>query len=296
VWQERSQLGSMNVDARRGNIVDLRERRRREEGGSSGDNNVAPWISRVVPSMQMSEGRVPEAVVYPGAPLRAVAIEVGFSALLDALPRFGAFQRRHLAEFGHLYETSADERESLPDGNEFARPRTVVLMGRGRKRAVTVARDQLAIITYGYTDGFAGFMDWAMPMLREGLSDLGVERILGTSYRYENRIPHDTEKLDLGSLFRLSLATPAEAGNATRNVHMYWRQHWPEGTVEIDLDACPHTSPDEIHLNITARRAAQSGSMDEIETSVREAHRLARLTFEELITSRFRDQLRATST
>ena len=141
----------------------------------------------------MTEGREPEAVVYPSAPLRAVAIEVTFPSLLDAISRFGAFQRRHTAEFDRLYETSGDE-DVLPDGREFGRPRSTVLMGRGPEpeRAVSIARDQLAVITYTYAMGFNGFASWGMPMLLEGLRDLSVDRIATVSYRYENRIPHDT--------------------------------------------------------------------------------------------------------
>ena len=240
----------------------------------------------------MSEGREPEAVVYPGAPLRAVAIEVTFPALLDAVSRFGAFQRRHFADFDRLYEASGDDEDVVPDGREFSRPRSTVLMGREpRERAVTIARDQLAVITYTYSTGFAGFAKWAMPMLREGLGDLAVERVKRVSFRYENRIPHDTRKLDLGSLLRFSIPAPAEAG-AFQHVHQYWHQKWPDGIVRVEIDACPYVSGDEIHLNITAEHQARSGSLDDIEPLLREAHRRARLTFEELITPPFRDRLR----
>jgi uncharacterized protein (TIGR04255 family) len=240
----------------------------------------------------------PTVEVYPGAPLRAVAIEVIFPALLDAFPRFAAFQRRHRADFDHLHEISGDEhdREEVPDGREFACARSALLMGASRERAVTVARDQLAVITYPYASGFAGFRSWAMPMLREGLADLGVERFSRVSFRYENRIRHDTTKLDLASVLRVSLPSPLEASAGGRHVHLYWHQPWTGGTVEIEIDACPHVSPREIHLNITAYHGARTGDLDEIDPLVQEAHRRARLTFEELITSRFRDELRSART
>ena len=248
-------------------------------------------------SEKMSEGSVPE-VIYPGAPLRAVAVEVGFRPLLDAMSRFGAFQRRHLNDFNRLYETSGDdrERESLPEGREFSRPRSAVLMARDRARAVSVARNQLAVITYPYSSGFVGFMAWALPMLREGLDDLGVERITEVSYRYENRIKHDTENVDLGSILKVSLASPKEAGSTTRHLHLYWHQKWPDGTVEVDINACPSVSSEEIHLNITSHCVARSGALQDIESIAGNAHRLARLTFEGLITSRFREHLQSGGT
>ncbi len=241
----------------------------------------------------MSGGREPDAVVYPGAPLRAVAIEVTFPALLDAVGRFGSFQRRHSTEFDRVYETSREGADELPDGREFSRPRSTVLMGVGSEpeRAVSIARDQLAVITYTYATGFAGFLAWAMPMLREGLSDLAVERITSVAYRYENRIRHDTRTLDLPSVLRLSLAAPAEAGNVQRHVHLCWHQKWPEGTVQVEVDACPHVSAEYIHLNITAYHRAREGVLGGFETLIRDAHRRARLTFEELITPSFRDRL-----
>jgi uncharacterized protein (TIGR04255 family) len=247
------------------------------------------------PVAAMTQKIQPDAVVYPGAPLRAVAIEVRFPALLDAFSRFGAFQRRHAAAFDRVYETSEDKRHTLPDGREFERPRTAVLMGRERDRAVSLANDQLTVITYPYTAGFKGFLSWAMPMLREGLEDLGVEQVTGVSFRYENRIKHDTYNLDLASVLKLSLAAPPEA-RGMQHAHLYWHQVWPDGVVEVDLEACPQVSEEEIHLNITAYRSSRSKPMDdEMESMVREAHRMARLTFEELIAPSFRATLGKTT-
>lgn len=240
----------------------------------------------------MTQKVAPDHVVYPGAPLRAVAIEVRFPALLDAFSRFGAFQRRHTADFDQVYETSEDKRHALPEGREFERPRTAVLMGRARDRAVSLANDQLTIITYPYRAGFTGFCSWAMPMVREGLVDLGVEQLTGVNFRYENRIKHDTKNLDLGSLLRLSVAAPTET-KRTQHLHLYLHQIWSEGVVEIELDACPQVSEEEIHLNITAHLKTRAKPLAEIEGMVQEAHRMARLTFEELITPAFRAALEA---
>ena len=167
-------------------------------------------------------------------------------------------------------------------------------MARERDRAVSLANDQLAVITYPYTAGFTGFLSWAKPMIQEGLTDLGVERVTAVNFRYENRIRHDTNDLDLSSLLKLSLAAPAEARRSA-HVHLYWHQVWPEGRVEVDLDACPDVSDEEVHLNITAYRPTPSNTLREIEGPIREAHRMARLAFEELITPAFRDSLNGTA-
>ena len=251
-------------------------------------------FDKCYPPRDMSlPGREPEVVVYPGAPLRAVAIEVGFSDLIDAVSRFGAFHRRHAADFDRIYETSADGEEMPADGREFNRPRSTVLMGRGPtpERAVSIAKDQLAVITYPYDRGYSGFLSWALPTLREGLADLDVTLIKSVAYRYENRIRHDTTKLDLSSLLRISLASPVEAGDSIRHVHLYWHQRWPEGPVQVEVDACPNVSEDFVHLNITAHRRTKTGALDELESLVRDAHRRARLTFESLVTAQLRERI-----
>ena len=65
---------------------------------------LAAWYAWI----RCPSGPMPEAIVYPGAPLRAVALEVHFHPLIDAMSRFGAFQRRHRGDFSRLYETSGD--------------------------------------------------------------------------------------------------------------------------------------------------------------------------------------------
>lgn len=85
-----------------------------------------------------------------------MAVEVDFSPLLDAVSKFGVFQRRHLRDFGRLVVGRDDDRN---DGE--VRPGTAMLIARDRNRAVSAGRDQLAAITYSYADGFLGFVRWA---------------------------------------------------------------------------------------------------------------------------------------
>lgn len=237
----------------------------------------------------MPERREPEAILYPGAPLLAVAIEVSFPPLLDAFAKFGAFQRKHRDDFDeNVIESPADAEAA--EGEQRSRPRTT-LITRNRERAVSVSSNQLAAVTFEYRLGFSDFMPWAMTQLQDGLSILGVERIRSVSYRYENRIRADTSKVDLSNFFKLSLATPKEAAT-TQHTHLYWHQTWEEGIVKMELDACPHISKTAIHLNITARCPLKAGTVHDVDRSAREAHRMARLAFEELIAEKFKTQLK----
>ncbi len=242
------------------------------------------------------QGDVQPAVeVYPNAPLRAVAIEARFPALLDAIPRFGVFQRRHISEYDRLYETELDDDDHLTSGDdESEHRRSVMLLNRTRVRALSVARDRLTVITFSYL-GFVDFTAWAVPMLLEGLRDLGVENINRLNYRYENRIKRATREIDLGTIFRLSLSPPPGAQSATRHVHLYWHQLWSEGTVEVAIDGCSDMSADELRFNITAHHKVREQGLDGIERLAAETHRRARLTFEELITPNFREELRGRS-
>lgn len=233
----------------------------------------------------MASQREPDPIVYPQAPLRAVAIELQFEPLLDAQAKFGAFQRRHRSDFSRVVEAKGDD----------DRPRTgaTMLMASDRSRAISVARDQVSAITYVYAHGFAGFTQWAVPLLQEGLEDLQVASLSSVSFRYENRIVHDTRAVDLSRLFRFSLAAPPEAQGTSRHVHLYWHQIWREGTVEVDLNACPSVSKSEIHLNITSHCGSAAFALIDLQSKIDDAHRIARLTFEDLITTSFRDALRA---
>lgn len=236
--------------------------------------------------------REPEVVIYPGAPLRAVAIEVGFAPpLLDAVSRFAAFQRRYLGDFAIVREVAEYEWEP-DDGREFKRPRSTVLIDAEKQRAVTIAMDQLAVVTYPPYAGFSAFLAWALPMLIEGLRDIGANRLSRIAFRYENRIPHSREDLDLNALFSISLPRPSGALPAIRDVHLHWHQDWPQGMVEVSLDgACPAMRR-ELQLDIVASHDAQGMSLDDgLEALVREMHRRARHTFETLITDAFRNAI-----
>jgi hypothetical protein len=232
----------------------------------------------------------PATVIYPGAPLRAVAVAVAFSPLLDVPSRFASFQRRHQAEFDRLYDTSGNDwdRAEPPDGREFQRPRATMLMGHDREKAISVSRDSLAIITYQYGGGHNEFLAWALPMLREGLRDLDVEVVRQLSYRYENRIRRDVAKLDLGAMLQLSLAAPAEALPELGHAHLSWDQLWAGGRVSVSIDGCPYGNDEELRLNITAYLDREARA-EEIEPVALEAHRRAFLTFEGIVTPTFRD-------
>ncbi len=228
------------------------------------------------------------AEVYAGAPLRAVAIEVGFPTLLDAVSRFGAFQRRH-PELDRVWEAQGDPPSH--DGREFARAATTVL--RNDARAVSIASDRLAAVAYTYDGGFRGFKSWAMPLLVEGLACIDTPTVASVRFRYENRIEHDTRNVSLGSMFRLTLAAPPGADDLFAHLHLVWRQKWPRGSVEVELEACDLQSEDRIRLNITATTPGTSRPVGDLEQLVDDAHDRARATFEELITSSFRERLRA---
>ena len=56
----------------------------------------------------------------------------------------------------------------------------------------------------------------------------------------------------------------------------------------MSIDACPNANDEELRLNITAY-LDQVTALDALESLAAEAHRRARLTFEELITPEFRE-------
>lgn len=220
--------------------------------------------------------------LYPGAPLRAVAMEVYFGGLLDAVARMGAFQRKHAGALPRLY---APERE----------PHTPVLL-LGEDRGVAVASDQVAVITYDYAKGYDELVRWGVPMLDEALDTIGVAGELArVRYRYENLVDTGREgEVDLGSLFRIGLPRGSGAPGPveTGNLHVAWRQPWPGGVVAVDLAIDEEASDggdDVLVLGIVAERQgpiARAG----LAAALAEAHEMARETFEALIT----DELRAT--
>lgn len=247
-------------------------------------NDLAGLNRSATAGSTMLESSVPAVEVYPGAPLRAVAIEVYFPSMLDAYARLGAFQRRH-AEFGRLVLT---EWPSRADHDHAA-----ILFAQGQERALAVAFDHVAAVTYTYSEGFEGFRSWALPLLREALTDLEPRRIDKVRYRYENVIPLAPENdLVLEPLFKLVLPRAAGAMDSVRNLHLYWKQTWPEGgAVDVALDSCDEAVDlGTAQLHITAQ--CTGGVLDQIQERVAEAHRMARGTFEALITPEYREKLR----
>lgn len=234
----------------------------------------------------------PTAEVYPGAPLRAVAIEVYFPALLDAHARFGTFQREHAAEFDQLVFRRIDG-DFDP---EMDHPRVAVLLNQKMDRAIAIAADHLSVVTYTYAGGFAGFSSWGLPILRSAMKALEARALTRVCFQYENLISLGaTNGVALEPAFRIHLPRPGEAAAELNDLRMHWKHPWPNGHVDVSLDGYSDTTPSpqagQVSLTITGEHAGpfEVAGMDE---AVAEAHRRARLTFEELITDEYRQALR----
>lgn len=208
-------------------------------------------------------------------------MEVGFEGLLDAVARMGAFQRAHLDALPRLY---------APDG------RSSLLLGDDR--AVAVASDQVAVITYDYAKGYMELVRWGLPWLGEALDAIGVADPLGhVRFRYENLVDTGGEgQVDLARFFSIGLPRGARAPGPveTAGLHLAWKQPWPKGVVSVDLALDEEASDggdDVLVLGIVAERRGpfpRSG----LATVVAEAHEMALATFEALITDEYREVLR----
>jgi hypothetical protein len=236
-------------------------------------------------------GAEPRAEVYARAPLGAVAIEVYFNPLLDALERLGRFQREHAREFVHMI---------LPDELDtptLRRRRAATLIHASGDRAIAVGRDVVAAVTYVYHEGFAGFLAWSLPVLRNALATIDPSRIERVRYVYENEIhlPEIDGNVELERTFKLSLPRGEGASSSVRHLHMGWTRTWPAGAVDVRLDCC-HESMDPGALDLSIAAVCDGPfATAELEGRIREAHRMARLTFEGTITDGYRDQLRKQS-
>jgi len=239
-----------------------------------------------------SESVVPEppAEVYPGAPLQAVAMEVYFRGLLDALPRLAAWQRAHAASYEQLV---------VPVDEEAANPlRPVILISTQEKRGVAVAVNQLTTIAYDYAGGYQAFAAWGVPCLLEGLQLLEVHQATRMAFRYENVVSLPSGQLEIEQFFRILLPRPEPVGGNTGSLALAWRYPWAKGEVAVDLAIAPH--PDDskaraLLLTIVADRQ-RALAVGELEKGIDEVHRLARWTFERLITDEFRERLRKGTT
>ncbi len=225
----------------------------------------------------------PPRELYPGAPLRAVAMEVGFEGLLDAVSRMGAFQRTHRSTFPRLFG---------PEGD--LRPSCLLL---GEDRGVAVARDQVAVITYDYEKGYEELARWGVPLLGEALDTIGVRDLTLVRFRYENLVDTGGEgTVDLGRFFRLALPRgPGAPGPVeTAGLHVAWRQPWALGTVSVDLamdEEASEGGDDVLVLGIVAERRGPI-ARGALAGALGEAHEMALWTFEELITDEYRETLR----
>jgi hypothetical protein len=208
-------------------------------------------------------------------------MELYFEGVLDAVTRMGAFQRAHRGTFGRLYAADRDPAFLL-----------------GEDRAVAVARDQVAVITYDYEKGYEELVAWGLPMLGEALDTIGVDGPLSrVRFRYENLVDTGAEgTVDLSRFFRVALPRgPGAPGPVeTEGLHLAWRQVWPTGTVAVDLavdEDLADGGDDVLVLGIVAERRGPIGRSD-LAAALGEAHDMALWTFEELITDEYRAVLR----
>lgn len=224
---------------------------------------------------------VPEDIVYPGAPLKAVAIEVNFAPLLDAHARIGVFQRTQSSDFPDV--VLPEERRADP---ELSRRRAVVLLGEDR--AIALGRDLVAIATYKY-EGFRDFVSWALPLLRDALKAIEPPTIESVRYRYENviKMPRGGA-VEIGRVLRVGLPQPTDATGLVRNVHLFWKTLWPSGVVDVSVESCsPPGEVNTVEMSITGEPGDEHAGRP-LEERVAEARRMARLTFEQLITDEYR--------
>jgi uncharacterized protein (TIGR04255 family) len=234
--------------------------------------------------MNTEADRAPEPTpeVYPGAPLKAVAIECTFAPLLDAVQRFGAFQRKHATTFTRT--TLADARDAR-DAN--------LLLDEANGRGVAISASAVSLVTYSYAGGFAAFEKWSAPLLAEALDLLEVARFTGIVYRYENLVDMDagSRKLTVDDVLLVGVPRHGSVrASAPKHLILECTQPWPLGEVTVDIGSFSDPTA-HLHIDISARRLGPL-QRDEIAGAIREAHQMARLTFEELITPSFREHLR----
>lgn len=228
--------------------------------------------------------RVPDPApeVYPGAPLKAVAIECNFAPLLDAVQRFGAFQRRHAATFTRV--ALAESRDSR-DSN--------LLLDEASGRGVAISPTLLSLVTYSYAGGFSEFAEWAEPFLTDALDLLDVPRFTAVVYRYENVVVMKGAEgaMSVDDVVRLPMPKHASVeASPPRDLVVSWTQPWPSGEVTVDVGSFSEPSG-HMHIDISARRVGPLLRPDLL-GAVKEAHDMARLTFEALVTPTFREHLR----
>jgi len=235
------------------------------------DANVHANDSKV--DMNQNELNIPSppVEVYPGAPLRAVAIELRFRRTLDAVSRMGAFQRQH-PEF---------PRATVRDDNDSE---TVLMLDETPDKGVGISPTRLAVIDYVYSDGFRGFRRWAMPLLDHALQVLDISTFSGVLYRYENLIEADATRFD--QVLNVNFPTP-EFAKAGRPRRIVWQQDWPKGDVIVYIS----TKPGALELDISSESRGPIGRST-IADAIDEAHRMGRYAFEALITPEFRDTIR----
>ena len=232
--------------------------------------------------------------VYPGAPLKAVAIEVEYAPLYDARARIAQFQRDHSD-----FEISAPpaQQSLFGDGKlgSAAVPTSpLLLLNSASDRALSVSATRLAVVSYEYA-GFEKFTGWAMPLLRKALEAIDPPGLRGLKYKYENVIDLpsvDDRGVDLGSMFNIDLPPSPGGTHLLANVHLFWRTLWPSGTTLVSLDCCNDSYFDgTVQLNI-AGECGGTVDLARIDVCVQEARMMARATFEHLITDAFRNRIR----
>ena len=221
----------------------------------------------------------PHRVIYPGAPLRAVAIELYFDGVLDALTQFGEFQRRHRSTFDRTLFAESKSTTFPP----------AILVGRRDKRGFGIGPTMMAALAFSYETGFDGFLGWAFPLLTEALELLEIRAVTRVVYSYENLIQTPSTE-DIPSRLKLPFSAPRPDLELV-GLGMSWRHNWPEGgAVGVDLGG-GEEDQEALVLKITAEFPGPLADLPSVDRAIRLAHTMARETFDAIITDKFRAEI-----
>jgi len=219
---------------------------------------------------------------YPNQQLRAVGLEAYFRGRIGFRTAAAQTQRRVEKELPNLFVPNAKPDQALD--LQFYQLRSAT-----QSEALTIAVNQVGYVSFNYP-GHVAFIDRALELLPEALSDLGVDRLERVIYRYENEIAmgrDDRGVLPVDKVLQVA-AGAWWPGDQFAEISCSWTQLVDAGRLGVRVAAEGDQETGEKLLISVVSMVIPAGDVGDLRQFATQAHGVARTWFEGAITDDFR--------
>jgi uncharacterized protein (TIGR04255 family) len=223
---------------------------------------------------------------YPNQQLRAVSLEAYFPGQFSVLAGLASVQALVRSELPNLFVPNVE-----PGQAPALRP--FQLRNVENSESLAFAINQASYVSFRYP-GFDAMKARAVPLLRDALGKLDVEKLNRVTYRYENEIGIGRDEraaLPLDRILKLDL--PVWCGSQFTKLNLDSQWLWDGGQVAVSVHVDGPIGAEILKFSIAASMTANVGPVSSLGRYADAVHNEANRIFETMITDDFREYIRA---